>query len=320
MKIIKIIPGQKGKQSFIFSQEQGKLLQSRGFDISYFFISTEMRILDVIREFKKIRAAIDEIKPDIVHTHYGVIYGFISIWASNVPSVITFHGNDLNPHPLHSKLMSLIARTLSQLAAMKADGIICVSPELKERLWWKRDMAKIIPMGVNRNIFFPIDKSEARKSLGWRDDERVVLFYSGGDPVIKRFDFAKEVVKKAEKLCGQIRMENLEGGVSYDKMPLYINAADCYLLTSVNEGSPCMVKEAICCGVPVVSVDVGDVAIRFKKIKGARVINNSIDDLAQAICDVFSGENKFYSKAAAEEIDEEKLLDEVIEIYKDVVK
>ena len=181
-------------------------------------------------------------------------------------------------------------------------------------------MAKIIPMGVNRNIFFPIDKSKARKSLGWSDEERIVLFYAGGDPVIKRYDFAKAVVKEAGRLCGKIRMENLEGGVSYDKMPLYINAADCYLLTSVNEGSPCMVKEAICCGVPVVSVDVGDVAIRFKKIKGTRVINNSIDDLAQAICDVFSGENKFYSAAAAEEIDEEKLLDEVIEIYKDVVK
>ena len=42
-------------------------------------------------------------------------------------------------------------------------------------------------------------------------------------------------------------------------VPIWINASDVLLMTSLHEGSPTIVKEALACNLPVVSVDVGDV-------------------------------------------------------------
>ncbi|HEY5914341.1 MAG TPA: glycosyltransferase family 4 protein, partial [Verrucomicrobiae bacterium] len=68
--------------------------------------------------------------------------------------------------------------------------------------------------------------------------------------------------------------------------------SDALLLTSLHEGSPTVVKEAIACGLPVVSVDVGDVAERIEKIDGCYLAQPNPADLAEKVCKVLLGRRR----------------------------
>ena len=63
----------------------------------------------------------------------------------------------------------------------------------------------------------------------------------------------------------------------YNKTPQevvqYMNAADCLLLTSVQEGSPNVIKEAMACNCPIVSTDVGDVRERLTGLDGCYILS-----------------------------------------------
>ena len=64
------------------------------------------------------------------------------------------------------------------------------------------------------------------------------------------------------------------------EMPWYYSAADAMILCSDSEGSPTAVKEALACNLPVVSVDVGDVAEIVEGIDGVRICEQTAGSLA----------------------------------------
>jgi glycosyltransferase involved in cell wall biosynthesis len=62
-----------------------------------------------------------------------------------------------------------------------------------------------------------------------------------------------------------------------------MNASDALILTSLHEGSPTVVKEALACGLPVVSVDVGDVAQRISPVEGCHLAAAEPEELASKL-------------------------------------
>jgi glycosyltransferase involved in cell wall biosynthesis len=48
--------------------------------------------------------------------------------------------------------------------------------------------------------------------------------------------------------------------LSPEEMRIYYNSLDLFLVTSIHEGTPCTAFEAMACGVPVLTTDVGDIA------------------------------------------------------------
>jgi len=68
-------------------------------------------------------------------------------------------------------------------------------------------------------------------------------------------------------------------------MPWYYAAADAMIVTSVREGGPSSVKEALACGIPVVSVAVGDTELFRETPSGMVCAEASPESLAGSLRD-----------------------------------
>ena len=75
-------------------------------------------------------------------------------------------------------------------------------------------------------------------------------------------------------------------------MPIYLNAADVFLLTSKWEGSPNIVKEAMACNIPIVATEVGDIKYLFGNTEGYYYTNPLPDRLAEKINYILDNELK----------------------------
>jgi glycosyltransferase involved in cell wall biosynthesis len=142
----------------------------------------------------------------------------------------------------------------------------------------------VVPFGIDLDRFRPIPRARARERLGWRPDERVVLFpYDPGRPE-KDHPRARRVVAAADA-DARLRVVT---GVPYGEMALYLNASDALLLTSTRESGPMVVKEAAACNVPVVATDVGFVSETLDGVSNSHV-GTSDGELAAALDRVLEG-------------------------------
>lgn len=301
-------------------RQLGLLEASSLVEIVRFSLRARTSLKLIVQEAIEFSDLVMSFRPDIVHAHYGTMTSFFCAMTTNKPLVITFRGSDLNPAPGDSTLRNRTGHMLSQLSALRADSIICVSQQLKDRLWWRKDRTSVIPMGVNLALFRPMPQREVRGALGWDSHEKIVLFNAGADPIGKRLDLTEGAVRIAVALIPDTRLVTLRGDVPPDKMPLYYNAADCLLMTSDHEGSPNVVKEAIACGLPVVSVEVGDVRDRLEGVFPSMIIPRDISLLGGAVCQVLESGLRSNGHQRIQELAEERIAELVLRVYESVLR
>ncbi len=241
--------------------------------------------MEMVREMRRFRVEMRSFSPHLVHAQFGTATAmFAALGAGRTPLVITFRGSDLNPSSDHM-LRAAAGRWLSQLAALRARDMVCVSAELQARLWWRRSRAAVLPSGVDAELFQPWPRNVARERLGWAASDRVVLFNAGGNARVKRVDLARAAVTAARREIPDLRWEVVDGSTPPEDMVTLMNASDCLLLTSDYEGSPSVVQEALATNLPIVSVDVGDVRERTAGVRHTHVVERKAVALGRAIVD-----------------------------------
>jgi glycosyltransferase involved in cell wall biosynthesis len=292
-QVLFVIPGDGKCASMIFSRRQAEALAAEGVEVRTFYLASRTSPRVVAAEFQRFRAELAKRKPSVVHAHFGTVTAlFCALGCGGVPLVITYRGSDLNAPPASfrwiDKVRAHCGRLFSQLAALRAQQIVCVSAPLREALWWRAEGAVVLPSGVDPAVFRPAPRLLARKRLGWSPAPPVVLFNAGRDPRVKRLDLARAAVEFARRRVPDLRMEVLDGHVHPEKVPDMMNAADCLLLTSVSEGSPTVVQEALASNLPVVSVAVGDVVERLRGVRDSAIAAADATALGDALVNLLS--------------------------------
>lgn len=301
-----------------FLKRQVDLLRSRGIEVEVYFFEGKKNPLNYLRACISVRKLVRKGNFNIIHAQWG--QSALPVWGIDLPLVISFRGSDLfgitKKNGIYSWKGKLL-KVISRFMARKADHLILVSASMLSHL--PKSVAhktSIIPTGVDLDLFKPMSKSKCRQRLGMSEDEKVVLF--GGDPLRtdKRFHLAQEAVKilQTRHSVKLLFVKN----VPHDQMPVYINAADVVLLTSKHEGSPNIVKEALACNIPVVSVDVGDVKERFHLASGCKLTTDTPQAIADSLEEILNSPDLYELRHAVLELNEYTITDKVIDIYRRV--
>jgi glycosyltransferase involved in cell wall biosynthesis len=195
--------------------------------------------------------------------------------------------------------------------------VITVSLEIKEELG--RSDAHVIPMGIDKELFRPLARTDARVQLGWPLDEHTVLFVGDTKNPVKRFGLARDAVMQAVGSASFPIVLRVCNNVAPETMPVYMNAADVLVITSEHEGGPLVLREALACNLPVVSVDVGDARMRLARVPGCILaVSDRPEAIASALVNVLKECKHVDGINGISELDDQIIAQELLTIYKGV--
>ena len=287
-----------------FIREQVEALRAQGCECEYYHIKGK-GLLGYMREISGLRKKVREYKPDVVHAHYGLSCLVANLATWRVPVVSTYHGSDINVKSVLRFSKLAIRLSAWNIFVSKRNMALAGAVEGKK--------ASLVPCGVALNDDQLQTRDEARKVLGWSADEKKALFAGAFDNDIKQ----PELAKLAVDILEEAELVELKG-YSRSEVNTLICASNCLLMTSKTEGSPQVIKEAMACGCPIVSVDVGDVAERTEGVDGCYVVpTREPKDIAEALekAIAFEGKTNGREKILEAGLTNEQVAKRIVEIY-----
>lgn len=287
-----------------FIVEQAESLSKLGIIVKYFGINGK-GVWGYLKNLRSLKKIIKAENIDIIHAHYG-LSGLLSVLQRRVPVVVTFHGSDIQ---------MLKTRFFSKLACYLSKYNIFVNQKMIELLRYKRKQNyKILPCGINMEIFFPMEKTKARKILKIDSEKKIVLFCSSRTRPEKNFPLAEAAVKLLE----DVEIIELKG-YSREQVMVLINAADVVLMTSFYEGSPQVIKEAMACNVPIISTDVGDVKNLLTNLEGCYLCGYDSIEISDKLKLVLEFKKKTQARSRVEHLALDLVAGELKKIYQNCI-
>jgi glycosyltransferase involved in cell wall biosynthesis len=302
----------------VFIARQAEYLRRAGVDVELFPFKGERRISNYLAAWREVQSRLRHGSYDLVHAQFG--QSGLTAFPTRVPLVVTFRGDDLEGIIGESGRYipsGWLLRLLSRTVARRANAAIVVSAHMKQHLPRSVD-AQVLPSGIDLELFRPEPQHVARGRLGLPTDRKLVLFVGNPNLARKRFGLAQSAVEIVNR---STPTELIAGwGRTHLEIVSLMNACDALLFTSMQEGSPNAVKEALACNLPVVSVKVGDVPLRLRGIAGCELCpDDAADTIAGALERVLRHGTRTQSRAAVQDLDERLLTERLIEIYRSVL-
>jgi teichuronic acid biosynthesis glycosyltransferase TuaC len=180
---------------------------------------------------------------DVVHAHFGLT-AWPALAVRGAKRAVTLHGTDVR-HPRSWRI--------TRAALGRMDLVATASEELAALVRERRPGTDVtvLPIGVDPDLFQPLDRAQSRARLGLEADARLVLFPADPARPEKRADRARDAAQRAGAQLLTL------GRVPPEDMPHWVNAADVVLVPSEREGFGLAALEALACDVPVLATPVG---------------------------------------------------------------
>lgn len=301
--------------------------------IFFKFKPTGIDLLDKLRYnhlyFKTYKKAIRNYivkkgKPDLVHIHIPMKAGMIGKWIKRtykIPYVISEHSvhyqmdspdDFFKKTPRHRKQVESIFRN--------AVAVTNVSAAMAQKLQSIFHLAavRIIRNTVDTTLFKfrPAQKDIFRfihiSTLDERQKNIQGIFEAVEELSKQKEDFEFVVVGPAtSRLKQETERRNLTkwirftGEIAYERVAMELQSANALVLFSRYENFPCVIIEALCTGIPVISSNTGGIAEAIDQDNGLLVQSGQTEELTAAMLKMMSEYDKFNGQAISRKAQDE---------------
>lgn len=277
------------------------------------------RLIKLIFYFRAMTRAISQVekeygKGDIIHVHVVLRSALLGLWLKrrwNVPMVITEHWSVYHRHNWLKR--GWIWRKLVKYCLRKADHIMPVSRHLARAI---EDLGILTEKTVIYNVvdtekFHPplkktpndpmrfihvSDFSEFTKNVKGILNAFKKLAYRGIRfelVVVGYGPYENEIKAHAESLGYTDDLIRFTGKLKGDELVREMQAADAFVMFSRYENLPCVLIEAMSCGLPVVSSNVGGIPEIVHDFNGRLVDSEDEEGLADRLMEVIEKKEQF---------------------------
>lgn len=266
---------------------------------AFFFVKLFFTSIGIVQETKQ-----------IFHLHHPyMIFPFLK-YLHQSKYILTLHSKqDISFKSKRNKLSALFYNFITRKSLRYYNQIIAVNQEVMDYYHIKFDLdlslATIISTPVDLNVFKPLNRIALRSKNNLSESDKLILFAGriekekNIDLLIKSYQLlitnleniklwivgGGSELKRIQDYTIQLGLLNVSFIDTVSKRDLadLMNCADVFALTSLHEGAPIVIKEALACNLAVVSVDVGDVAKLIDGLDGCFISETNEIDFADSL-------------------------------------
>jgi len=282
---------------------------------------------------------------DLIHAHFTWPAGYVGSKLKekhDVPLIVTAHGFDIYDLPFRDnewrKKIRYVLNAADYVVTVSDRNLKCI-----KKLNIKTPV-KVLPNGFRRDLFYPKDYNESKKTLNLPLDKKIILtvgnlaevkghryLIEAMQEVVKRRKDVMCIIVGGGKLETQLKNQiekldlndnvELVGPKPHDEISIWMNACDIFVLPSLNEGNPTVMFECLGCVTPFIATKVGGIPeIITSEDYGILCEPGNAKELSQKILIAFEKEWKREKiRKYAERFTWDKITNEIIKIYEEML-
>jgi len=285
MKVLFVSSGNRKQGLNPIIHLQAQSLEKVGIEIEHYLVFGK-GFLGYLKNVFKLRKYLQTSSVDLIHAHFGFTCVVAQLGKGRLPLVVTLMGTDILGHKNEDGSISIknkLVLWINHFFANYTYGhAIVMNGKMMGILSNRTKPTYILSNGVDAELFQEVPKEEALQFLVWEKDVNHFIFISNPERPEKNYKLAFDAVELLKHRGYPVKLHAVFQEKS-ENLKYYYSAATALVLSSFHEGSPNVVKEAFCCNCPIVSTDVGDVAVTTAGLPGCFLAPYEVLGFADAL-------------------------------------
>jgi len=249
-----------------------------------------------------IKKLVKKLKPDLIHAHFIAKYGFHLLGLNVHPSIVSAWGDDILILPKTSRLIHWYTKKV----LTSVDLVYAVSHNLCDHIISDfnilPDKVRYLPFGIDTNLFAPLpDKKNSNLTTIEIFSNRGFFPVYDNETLVRGFARAykknnsllltlkgdgpdEQQIRDLVSYLGISDVVSFMKKTEYSEVPKDYRNADIFVTTSLSDGTPVSILEAMASGLPCIATSVGGIPEWIEDQKSGLLIPpGSSESVAESI-------------------------------------